>query len=71
MSLEECADGADLCWIDKKVFLPHDCESSKVLLNFLGGIFQYGYSSRPTLLNEDNQHLESIKIYYVMMCNKL
>ena len=71
MSLEECDDGGDLYLIDKMIFLAHDYESSKVLLNFLGGIFQYGYSSRPTLLNEDNQHLESIKIYYVMMCNKL
>ena len=71
MSLEECDDGGDLYLIDKMIFLPHDYESSKVLLNFLGGIFQYGYSSRPTLLNEDNQHLESIKIYYVMLCNKL
>ena len=71
MSLEEYDDGGDLYLIDKMIFLPHDYESSKVLLNFLGGIFQYGYSSRPTLLNEDNQHLESIKIYYVMMCNKL
>ena len=71
MSLEECDDGGDLYLIDKMIFLPHDYESSKVLLIFLGGIFQYGYSSRPTLLNEDNQHLESIKIYYVMMCNKL
>ena len=71
MSLEECDDGGDLYLIDKMIFLPHDYESNKVLLNFLGGIFQYGYSSRPTLLNEDNQHLESIKIYYVMMCNTL
>ena len=76
MSLEECADGADLCWIDKKVFLPHDCESNIVLLNFHYGVFQYMYSSLTILLNEHNQYLENVKISieicsdWVMKCNK-
>ena len=71
MSLEEYVDGGDLYLIDKMIFLPHDYESNKVLLNFLYGVFQYGFSSIPILLNEDNQYLESINIYYVMIYNKL
>ena len=69
VNYRECDDGGDLYLIDKMIFLAHDYESSKVLLNFLGGIFQYGYSSRPTLLNEDNQYLESIKNYVIIKIN--
>ena len=63
MFVEESDESEGQYWRDKNVFLPHDCESNKVLLNFLYGGFQSGFSLRPSLLYGDNQYLESIRMH--------